>query len=92
MMNVMLATANCNVNISVSLATAIASANLRSISPQVPHPFSCFNTPYHDASQVNTEDDIRMLLMASDGIGLDKATADLLSKENYKIPYCTHKL
>lgn len=92
MMNVMLASANCNVNISVSLATAISSANLRSISPQVPHPFSCFNTPYHDASQLSTEDDIRMQLMASDGIGLDKATADFLSKENYKIPYSTHKL
>jgi hypothetical protein len=92
MMNVMLASANCNVNISVSLATAIASANLRSISPQVPHPFSCFNTPYHDASLVSTEEDIKMQLMASDGIGLDKATADLLSKENYKVPYSTHKL
>jgi hypothetical protein len=92
MMNVMLASANCNVNISVSLATAIASANLRSISPQVPHPFSCFNTPYHDASLVSTEEDIKMQLVASDGIGLDKATADLLSKENYKVPYSTHKL
>jgi hypothetical protein len=91
-MNVMLASVNCNVNISVSLATAIASANLRSISPQVPHPFSCFNTPYHDASQVSTENDIRMQLMASDGIGVDKATADILAKESYKIPYNTHKL
>jgi hypothetical protein len=91
-MNVMLASINCNLNITVSMATAIASANLRSISPQVPHPFSCFNTPYHDASQINPEDDIRMQLMASDGIGVDKATADILSKENYKIPYSTHKL
>ncbi len=92
MMNVMLASINCNVNVSVSLATAVASANLRSISPQVPHPFSCFSTPYHDASQMNPEDDIRMQLMASDGKGVDKATADLLSKESYKIPYNTHKL
>lgn len=91
-MNVMLASINCNVNINVSIATAIASANLRSISPQVPHPFSCFNTPYHDASQINPEDEIRMQLMASDGIGVDKATAEILSKENYKISYSTHKL
>jgi hypothetical protein len=39
MMNVMLASINCNVNVSVSHATAVASANLHSISPQVPHPF-----------------------------------------------------
>jgi hypothetical protein len=91
-MNVLLASANCNVNFPVSLATAIASANLRSISPQVPRPFSCFNTPYHDASQISTETDIRMQLMATDGVGIDKATADLLAKENYKIPYSTHKL
>jgi hypothetical protein len=88
----MLAAINCNVNITVSLATAISSANLRSISLQVPHPFSCFNTPCHDASQLNSEDDIRMQLMASDGNGIDKAMADILSKENYKIPYSTHKL
>jgi hypothetical protein len=92
MMNVMLASINCNVNITVSMATAITSANLRSISPQVPHPFSCFNTPYHDASQLNPEDEIRMQLMASDGIGVDKATANILSKENYKTSYSTHKL
>ncbi len=92
MMNVMLASINCKLNITVSMATAIANANLRSISPQLPHPFSCFNTPYHDASQINPEDDIRMQLMVSDGIGVDKATADILSKENYKIPYSTHKL
>ncbi len=91
-MNVLLASANCNVNIPVSLATAIASANLHSISLQVPHPFSCFNTPYHDASQVNTETDIHIHLITSDGTGVDKATADLLVKENYKIPYTTHKL
>jgi hypothetical protein len=91
-MNVLLSSINCNVNVSVSLATAIASANLRSISPQVPHPFSCFNTPYHDASQVNSETDIKMQLMASDGAGVDKATAELLAKECYKIPYSTHKL
>jgi hypothetical protein len=91
-MNVLLAAVNCNVNVSVSLATAIASANLRSISPQVPHPFSCFSTPYHDASQATTEIDIRMQLMASDGVGVDKATADILAKESHKIPYTTHKL
>lgn len=92
MMNIMLASNNCNMNITVRMVTAITSANLRSISPQVPYPFSCFNNPYHDASQINPEDDIRMQLMASNGIGVDKATADILSKENYKIPYSTHKL
>ncbi len=91
-MNVLLASANCNINASISLATAIASVNLRSISPQVPHPFSCFNTPYHDASNLSAKNDIRMQLMASDRVGIDKATADLLAKENYKIPYSTHKL
>lgn len=66
MMNMMLASINCNLNVTVSLATAIASVNLRLISPQVPHPSSCFNTTYHDASNINTEDNIRMQLMASD--------------------------
>jgi hypothetical protein len=33
-----------------------------------------------------------MQLMASDGAGVDKATADILAKDNYKIPYNSHKL
>lgn len=33
-----------------------------------------------------------MQLLASNGVGLDKATAELLAKESYKIPYSTHKL
>jgi hypothetical protein len=88
-MNILLASANCNVNVPISLATAVASANLRSILPQVPRLFSCFNTPYHNASQICTESDIRMQLMASDGARVDKATADILAKITTKY-HTTH--
>jgi hypothetical protein len=78
MMNVMLATINCNVNITVSLATTISSANLQSISPQVQHPFhvSILLTTMHLSWAP------KMQLMASNGNGVDKAMANILSKEN----------
>jgi hypothetical protein len=80
----------CNANIPVSLAAAIASKKLQVICPQVLHPFSCFSTPYHDASYISIKEDIRMQLMASNGIGLDKAMNSY--REIYKIPFSTHKL
>lgn len=92
LMNTLLQNMNCQVNISIAIVTAIANANLRSPSSQASHPFSCLHTPYYDASSTSAENDIKLQLMASDGIGVDKATAESLAKDNFSIPTNTHKL
>jgi hypothetical protein len=92
LLNTLLQNMNCQVNVSVALVTAIANANLRPSSCQAPHPFSCLHTPYYDASSSNAETDIKLQLMASDGLGVDKATAESLAKDSFSIPTNTHKL
>jgi hypothetical protein len=68
LMNTLLQNMNCQVNVSNAIGTAIANSNLQSPSS---HPFSCLLTPYYDASSTSTENDIKLQLMASDGLGMD---------------------
>ncbi len=91
-MNTLLQNMNCQVNVSITLVTAIANVNLRPPSSQAAHPFSTLHTPYYDASSSNAENDTKLQLMASDGLWVDKATAESLAKDSFSIPATTHKL
>ena len=59
---------------------------------QVDHSFYCFNMPYIDAAKMNSKQQNKLDLLALDGKGLEKDTADKLAKDNFKIPLSSHKL
>jgi hypothetical protein len=90
-LTILLQNANCRINVPINLSTAIMNLDLRAQSSQVPHPFSCLNTPPND-SMANSEENIALALMASDGIGLDSATARSLVKDKLSVPQSTFQL
>jgi len=91
-LNVMLSTMGCQVEITTSMASTIKTGNFRANSLQVSHPFSIFNVPYVDASQLSCFNQTELDLFQSEGDGIPKDIVKKLSENKFKSPTTSHLL
>jgi hypothetical protein len=90
--NVLLSTMGCQVEIMASLANAIRTGNFRANSQQIAHPFSIFNVPYVDATNMTCFNPTELELLQSEGEGIPKDIVKKLSEKKFKTPTSTHLL
>ena len=91
-MQLLMRSMKCQVKITVSLMTAIRHGNFMPDSIMASHAFSPFSVGYFDAANSDSQHQIKLDLLASDGEGLSKEMVDSLLKDNCSIPYNFHRL
>ena len=91
-MQLMMRSLRCQAKISVSLMTAIRHGNFMPESIMVAHAFSPFSVGYFDAANSDSQHQIKLDLLQSDGDGLSKEIVDSLVKDNCSIPQSFHRL
>jgi hypothetical protein len=72
--------------------TAIRHGNFMPESIMVAHSFSPFSVGYFDAAHSDSQHQIKLDLLQSDGEGLSKEIVDSLVKDNCSIPHSFHRL
>ena len=91
-MQLMMRSLRCQTKISVSIMTAIRHGNFMPESIMIAHPFSPFSVGYFDAANSDSQHQIKLDLLGSDGDGLPKEIVDMLIKDNCSIPHSFHRL
>lgn len=91
-MQLLMRSMKCQVKVSIPLMTAIRHGNFLSDSIAGSHAFPPFSVGYFDAANSDSQYQIKLDLLQSDGEGLSKEMVDSLLKENCSIPYSFHRL
>jgi len=91
-MQLLMRSMKCQVKVSIPLMTAIRHGNFLSDSIAGSHAFPPFSVGYFDAANSDSQHQIKLDLLQSDGEGLSKEMVDSLLKENCSIPYSFHRL
>jgi hypothetical protein len=91
-LNVLLSTMGCQVEITMSMANTIKTGNFRAKGLQIARPFSIFNVPYIDATQMSCFNQTELDLLQSKGEGIPKEIIKKLSEKKFKAPKNTHHL
>jgi hypothetical protein len=90
--NIKLSLRSCQVEVPMMMANVIKTGFFRSNSLMVAHPFSTFNVPYMDATDISSYNRTKLYLLQSEGEGIPKETVKKLAKNKFCYPYTTHHL
>jgi hypothetical protein len=80
------------VEVPTTMANAIRTGNFRANSLLVAHPFSIFNVPYIDATNMGSYNKTELDLLQSEGEGIPKEMVKKFTENKFKFPSVTYHL
>jgi len=91
-LNLALSMKGCQVEVPMTLANAVKTGNFRANSQMVAHPFSIFNLPYIEASNMANYNKLELDVLLTKGDSIPKDIAKKLTENKSKCPDNTHQL
>jgi hypothetical protein len=91
-LNLALSMKGCQVEVPMTLANAVKTGNFRANSQMVAHPFSIFNIPYIEASNMANYNKLELDVLLTKGDSIPKDIAKKLTENKSKCPDNTHQL